>query len=93
MKTWEALLYCPSRTATVLPKWGGRETGEAERPAGCRVRRQKAGGGRGGTVRGHVTERRTTTSMPRPHPGRIAGRRLLGFKPEGCLECEEGENC
>ena len=23
MKTWETLLYCPSRTATVLPKLGG----------------------------------------------------------------------
>lgn len=27
-----APLYCPSRTATVLPKWG--EIGEAERPGG-----------------------------------------------------------
>lgn len=35
MKTWEALLYCPSRTATVLPKWG--EIGEAERPVGHRM--------------------------------------------------------
>lgn len=38
MKTWEAFLYCPSRTATVLPKWG--EIGEAEQPAG------QLGGGR-----------------------------------------------
>lgn len=32
MKTWERLLYCPGRAATVLPKlgWGGvgRKTGE-----------------------------------------------------------------
>lgn len=43
MKTWETLLYCPSRTATVLPKlgggvgWGGggeEDRREAERPGG-----------------------------------------------------------
>lgn len=92
MKTWEALLYCPSRTATVLPKWGGGKTGEAERLAGCRLSCQEAGGGRGLTVRGRVTERGTTTSMPKPHPGSRAGRWLPGVKPEGWLACGEGEN-
>ena len=37
MKTWETLLYCPGRTATVLPKFGGggeEDRREAERPGG-----------------------------------------------------------
>lgn len=45
MKTWEALLYCPSRTATVLPKWGGgrRERLSDLRDAECAARRQVEG--------------------------------------------------
>lgn len=45
MKTWEALLYCPSRTATVLPNWeGGRQERLSDlRGAECAARRQVEG--------------------------------------------------
>lgn len=76
-----APLYCPSRTATVLPKWG--ERGEAERPAGRRVGAGECGGRssppRGGAGGGALGERTTT---PGPHPG---GR--VGGHQEGNLRC------
>lgn len=89
MKTWEVLLYCPSRTATVLPKW--REIGEAERHAG-RAGGLVAGGWVGSTegapLPGEGGERtsgaRTTT--PRPRPGA-----KVGGPPEGKPEVLAGE--